>query len=94
LDNIKVAWKDNAIKIYELISHIWKSTKEQEEVFFKYRIAINLYKNGQFNEALKQFIELSELNDKPSITYKERCEYYIKNPPSDDWDWIWRMTSK
>ena len=94
LDNIKVKGKDKSLKIYELICFKWKLSKELNEIFFKYRIAVNLYNNKSFTEALKEFTELSNLKDKPSLTYIERCEYYIKNPPSDDWDWIWTMISK
>lgn len=94
LDNIRVKWKENSLNIYELINYKDKISDELNELFFKYRIAVNLYKDRHFEEALKQFTELSEMWDTPSITYKERCEYYIKYPPSDDWDWVWTMTNK
>jgi hypothetical protein len=48
----------------------------------------------KFQEALIIFEELILLWDNPSKTYKERCEFYNKNRPSDDWDWVWTMTSK
>ncbi|MDD2871923.1 MAG: adenylate/guanylate cyclase domain-containing protein [Candidatus Gracilibacteria bacterium] len=94
LDNIRVKGKENSLNIYELINYKDKISDELNELFFKYRIAVNLYKDRHFEEALKQFTELSEMGDTPSITYKERCEYYIKYPPSDDWDGVWTMTNK
>ena len=94
LDNIRVVWKKTPVKIYELFCIKWKLRKEEEEIQFKYRIAINIYKNMKFQKALSLFEELSEMWDSPSNTYKERCEFYLKNPPWEFWDCVRTMTSK
>ena len=94
LDQIRVKWKENAIKIYELISGKWNLTKKQEDVLFNFKVAINLYKERKFDEALPLFKKLADKWDWPSITYKKRCEIYIKNPPDSNWDWVWTMQSK
>lgn len=95
LDTIRVKWKQNSLKIYELVSMKWNLTKKQEDLFFNYRISINHYINKNFSEALQIFTKLVDLYwDPPSITYKERCEFYLNNPPLKDWDWVWTMTSK
>lgn len=94
LDQIRVHWKNNSIKIYELISWKWDLTEKQEDVLFNFKVAINLYKERKFEEALPLFTRLADKWDGPSITYKERCEVYIKNPPDSKWDGVWTMTSK
>lgn len=94
LDNIKVKWKDKPLKIYELLCLKWNLSQEEIELFSKYKIAINIYNEMKFTEALKIFEELVNLWDKPSKTYIERCEFYIKNSPWKDWNWVWTMTSK
>lgn len=94
LDQIRVKWKENSIKIYELLSWKWDLTDKQEGVLFNFKVAINLYKEKKFEEALPLFTRLAKNWDGPSITYKERCEAYIKNPPEEYWDGIWTMTSK
>ena len=30
----------------------------------------------------------------PSRIYIPRCEHYLSNPPGDDWDGVWTLTSK
>ena len=32
--------------------------------------------------------------DGPSKVYYERCKYYIDNPPPEDWDGVFVMTTK
>jgi len=94
LDKIKVKWKDKAISIYELLDYKWNLTQEKLDLFFKFDGAIKLYKSKKFKEALDIFESLIEKWDTPSQTYKERCLIYQKNPPGEDWDWIWVMTEK
>jgi hypothetical protein len=37
---------------------------------------------------------LADIWDKPSLTYKNRCELYIANPPLESWDLVWTMNEK
>jgi len=94
LDKIRVKWKQVAVNIYELVSISGELTEKQTKIFNKFDEAIGLYKDIKFKEALAIFTELSKLWDKPSFTYKERCEIYIKNSPWSNWDWVWIMTTK
>lgn len=94
LDKIRVKWKENSINIYELLSLKWELQEEKQKIINKFEEAIEAYKEMRFKEALDIFKELSELWDGPSITYKKRCETYIKKHPNDSWDGVWTMTSK
>jgi len=33
-------------------------------------------------------------DDGPSQVYIERCEQYLKRPPSKNWDGVYKLTSK
>ena len=33
-------------------------------------------------------------SDRACRLYLERCEYFLKNPPGDDWDGVWVMETK
>ena len=54
------------------------------------------YKLMQFNEAVKCFKKALDIcpDDGPSKVYLERCSYYVENPPSEDWDGVYVMTTK
>jgi adenylate cyclase len=77
-----------------LVEEKWNIDADVKEIFRQFQEAIWLYSKQNFQEALEIFQKLSELWDKPSTTYVERCEMYIKNPPGKDWDQIWTMQSK
>jgi hypothetical protein len=55
-----------------------------------------LYKFMQFGEALKKFDEALQADpeDGPSKVYSLRCKQYIENPPPEDWDGVFVMTTK
>jgi len=54
------------------------------------------YRNGTFDDAIDKFKEALSRNpsDKLSQTYIERCEHLKAEPPGDDWNGVWVMTSK
>jgi len=94
LDEIQVQWKDNPIHIYELIWKKWVISETQRNIYSEFMGAIKLYRNKNFSKARDIFENLIKDNDSPSKIYLERCEYYLKNPPSKDWNWIWKMKEK
>ena len=94
LDKIRVKWKTKPIKIYELICTSDKVTNEIVWKNQKFGFAINHYLEKDFSTALARFEDLANKWDKPSLTYIKRCKEYIKNPPEEDWDWVWTMTEK
>lgn len=55
-----------------------------------------LYKLMKFSEAARFFSNALETcpDDGPSKVYLERCNYYIDNPPPEDWDGVYVMTTK
>lgn len=55
-----------------------------------------LYKLMKFKEAQAAFSKAleAEPEDSPSKVYLERCIYYAENPPPEDWDGVFTMTTK
>jgi adenylate cyclase len=84
LDSVRVKGKRKGIKIFELIDG------EAGTFIEIFEEALNLYREGHFDAALKKFREVLEKNleDKPSRLFIERCEYLIKSPP-EKWDGVW-----
>lgn len=56
----------------------------------------NFYKLMDFDAALAAFERALELDpdDGPSRVYAERCRHYIAQPPAEDWDGVFVMTTK
>lgn len=61
-----------------------------------YKQALNLYKQRKFKEALEKFEECLRIDpeDGPSKVYVERCQYFLQNPPPDDWDGVFELKTK
>ncbi len=54
------------------------------------------YKLMDFPKALQAFTEALRVDpeDGPSKVYYVRCKHYIDNPPPEDWDGVFVMTTK
>lgn len=56
-----------------------------------YGQAIALYRSRKFPEARALF---EKIGDNPSKKFMERCDEFIKNPPPEDWDMVYRFKVK
>jgi len=94
LDIVKVKGKNEAVYIFEIIDGDSEDIR-QLKIKTKNTFAegINLYKSGNFKEALKSFKEVSSINhhDSTSNLYISRCKRFIKSGVPDDWDGIERI---
>ena len=68
---------------------------------YQYHEALDLYKSQDWEKAIEAFKASDALEDmfpgrktNPSRIYIPRCEHYLSNPPGDDWDGVWTLTSK
>ena len=54
------------------------------------------YKLMKFADARDFFANALKIDptDGPSKVYYVRCKHYISNPPADDWDGVFVMTTK
>lgn len=61
-----------------------------------YNQGLEMYKNRQFQNAIQKFQEALSVDEKdgPSKLYLERCEHFIENPPPENWDGVFTMTTK
>lgn len=96
LDIIRVKGKSKPTKVYELISVVGdkkaEGAIEEMDLYFQ---ALDLYRNRSFDAAQDYFKRSFEkLGDYPSKVYMQRCEFYLKNPPNENWDGVFEMKSK
>lgn len=71
-------------------------SQEKKAVLELFAQGRELYKERKFEEAKDKFAHALKLDktDGPSLVYYERCKLYISNPPADDWDGVFVMTTK
>ena len=96
LDIIRVVGKSEPVRIYELLSKKGELGENEQEAMDLYNQGLAHYKNRQWKESLDYFEKVLSIHehDGPSLTYIERCAEFLLNPPSENWDGIFSMTSK
>ena len=101
LDNVRVMGKNEPVKVWELISEVGKEPEKYKKILPAYHEALELYKNQEWDKATEAFKASDSLEDmfsgrktNPSRIYIPRCEHFMANPPGDDWDGVWTLTSK
>ena len=93
LDRIRVIGKQTPVRIYEPSG---LSTGMDEAMAEEFNAALALYRKWQWSEARERFAAiLGRLpEDKPCKIYIERCEFYVDNPPPDNWDGVFNRHEK
>ncbi|MGY8788403.1 MAG: adenylate/guanylate cyclase domain-containing protein, partial [Fidelibacterota bacterium] len=101
LDNVRVMGKNEPVKVWELISEVGQEPEQYKKILPAYHEALALYKNQDWQKAIDAFKASDALEDmfsgrktNPSRVYIPRCEHFLSNPPGDDWDGVWTLTSK
>ncbi len=71
-------------------------TELKLKVLESYNKAMALYKKREWQAAMDVFQATLQIDpeDGPSKLYITRCKEYLKNPPGDDWDGVFVMTTK
>lgn len=93
LDKIRVVGKQLPVTIYEPQAGTGGLSDVQITVFHS---ALALYRARKWIEAQLEFNALlAEIpNDNPCKLYVERCEYFLKTPPAENWDGVFNRSEK
>jgi adenylate cyclase len=97
VDRLRVRGRRRPVAVFELLDYA------PEELLPHLRYVVALYNEGleryrrrewegakrMFDEALQQ-----RSDDGPARIYRERCAYFERHPPKDDWDGVWELTRK
>ena len=97
VDRIRVKGKELPVRIYEILDHFdAASFPRLDEVLSCYSEGLDLYQKRRWAEAEKRFLAASRLHpgDRLSHVYAERCQHFLANPPTGDWDGVWVMKGK
>lgn len=89
IDLVAVKGKQQPVPIYELMA------ADKENLIHSFETALKLYRQRQFDVALKMFVALHiERQDPVSALYIARCKEFIATPPAPDWDGVFVAKSK
>jgi adenylate cyclase len=101
IDRVRVVGKSEAVESFELMGLKGDLTPQQEEMRGIYYEGLQLYREQRWGEAKAKFAQSDQLEEmfanrptNPSRVYMDRCDFFKKNPPGDDWDGVWTLTSK
>jgi len=95
LDAVRVKGKKKPILIYELVCGKGKISKKQLDFIKLYETGLKLYFEKNWKSAIKSFqAGLKIMDDTASNEFIKRCQDFLKNPPSEDWDGVWEVKTK
>jgi adenylate cyclase len=96
LDTIIVKGKEEPIVVYELLGRKGEVEASRLALRDQFEDGLELYRSRQWDAAADQFESILEEfgDDEPSRVFLERSRRYSDDPPPEDWDGEFRLTSK
>lgn len=97
IDVVRVKGRAQCVGVFELVAGSdGKLSSEKMEALLTYAAGFEAYSNQHWDEALSLFSHSLTLcpEDGPSRTMAERCRFYRKTPPSEDWDRVYEPDAK
>jgi len=94
LDSVRVKGKTRPVRIFEVLARCGtdKDTPDKHRLAERFTEALEYYRAQNWDAALEQFTQLAD--DPASVVFSERCRLLKAEPPGDDWDGVWTMTTK
>ncbi len=97
IDRVIVKGKTEPVAVYEILDyHTKKTFPNLFEVLNNFREGLERYRARKWDQAGHLFRTALALNpsDKLSQIYINRCDDLTRNPPGEEWNGVYRLTSK
>ena len=97
LDLIQVKGKTEPVKVWELLGKAgMEMTENQKQALELYHEGLKLYRERMWEEAIAYFQQSFSLDEKCYVAqiYTQRASLYQINPPPDEWNGVFVMTTK
>jgi adenylate cyclase len=96
IDRIAVVGRLEGIEIYELYAEKNNIEEPLRKLFRIYEKGLDFYFNRDWENAYKHFCAVLKYRpaDGPSKLMQSRCLQYHKNPPPDEWNGVFMLSSK
>lgn len=94
VDRVRVKGKNLPVRIYELIAD--KSEISSVDWIAPYNEAYEFYQKQKFSEAIEKYKQVMTLkvDDPVSALFIERATLFQSEPPPQEWDGVYTMTTK
>lgn len=91
LDKVVVKGKEKPVTIYELL----EENENNRLLAEKFTEAMNAYFQRDFDNAIKIFTKVYEdFTDNTSQIFIDRCNYFLQNPPGDNFNGVYIIQTK
>lgn len=101
LDEVQVAGKTQAVKMFELIGDATSITASKKQEIERFESALELYRGKNWDAASAEFSELLRTCDNTPLgntplcqVFLDRINYFRNNPPADDWRGVFVFDKK
>ena len=96
LDRVRVKGKNESVSIYEPICLLTELDDATDKDLRKYHRGLKYYRNKEWDNAEREFLELSSLDKECTIyqIYLNRILQFRENPPEGEWDGSFTHTTK
>lgn len=101
IDKVKVMGKSEAVETVEIMSRKGELPPDLVKLRDIFQEGIALYRQQKWDAARKKFEESEKFEEvfpkrptTPSKEYMKRCDFFKADPPGEDWDGSWTLTSK
>jgi adenylate cyclase len=96
LDRIAVVGRTEGLYLYQLYAQKNDIDKNLKKIFTVYEMGLQYYFERRWMKAIKCFsmVQKYRPSDIPSQIMLERCYQFMKNPPPEDWNGVFSVSSK
>jgi len=97
VDKIRVKGKQDPVGVFELLDHHDdQSFPHLDEVRYLFDNGLACYRQREWEKAERLFQSALMLNPNDGVSklYRDRCQFFVAEPPADDWDGVWTMKDK
>jgi adenylate cyclase len=97
LDLIRVKGKQKPVRVFELVARDRSGVSNAQLLALpEYEKGLAAYRQRRWDDAMAAFKRAlaADVQEGPSKTYIQRCEFYKENPIPMDWDGVFEMKTK
>ncbi len=96
LDRVRVVGIQTPVRLYEVIDEKSLTSNEVKEAVAIFHAGLDLFEEKNWKKAEARFEEVLKIlpEDGPASTFLKRCQQYITNPPPENWDGVFNLTTK